>query len=194
MGWYCPPRSTTGDFLTAVTNPEERKAREGFEEKVPRTPAEFETYWQKSANCASVLQEIQDHESGLDKEIDPFQERHQAMQAKGMSRQSPFVISVPMMIRLCSKRAYQRIMNDKTSTISVIISQIVMSLIIGSIFYGTPNTTAAFFSKGSVLFFAVLLNALISISEIVALYDQRPIVEKHASYAFYHPVRQHSFH
>lgn len=58
---------------------------------------------------------------------------------------------------------------------------------IGSIFYGTPNASAGFFAKGSVLFFAILLNALISISEINALYDQRPIVEKQASYAFYHP-------
>lgn len=40
---------------------------------------------------------------------------------------------------------------------------------------------------GATLFFAILLNALISITEINSLYDQRPIVEKQASYAFYHP-------
>lgn len=63
----------------------------------------------------------------------------------------------------------------------------VMALIIGSIFYNTVNASAGFFAKGAVLFFAILLNALLSISEINALYDQRPIVEKQASYAFYHP-------
>lgn len=62
-----------------------------------------------------------------------------------------------------------------------------MALIIGSVFYGTPNATAGFQSKGSALFFAVLLNALSAITEINSLYSQRPIVEKHASYAFYHP-------
>lgn len=31
------------------------------------------------------------------------------------------------------------------------------------------------------------MNALISITEINSLYDQRPIVEKQASYAFVHP-------
>ena len=40
---------------------------------------------------------------------------------------------------------------------------------------------------GATLFFAILLNALISITEINALYEQRPIIEKQASYAFYHP-------
>lgn len=40
------------------------------------------------------------------------------------------------------------------------------------------------------LFFAILLNALIAIGEINSLYAQRPIVEKQASYAFYHPFTE----
>ena len=188
MGWYCPPRQTTGDFLTSVTNPQERKARDGYEHRVPKTADEFEAFWLKSPNHERVLQEIRDHEDEMgEKPFDQFKERHEAMQTKYLSKKSPYVISVPMMIKLCGKRSYQRIMNDKTSTIAVIFSQIVMALIIGSIFYGTPSTTAAFFAKGSVLFFAILLNALVSIGEIVKLYEQRAIVEKHASYAFYRP-------
>jgi ATP-binding cassette subfamily G (WHITE) protein 2 (PDR) len=65
-----------------------------------------------------------------------------------------------------------------------------MALIIGSIFYGTPNNTGSFFQKGGVLFFAILLNALLAISEVNTLYAQRPIVEKQASYAFYHPFTE----
>ncbi len=95
-----------------------------------------------------------------------------------------------MQVKYCTQRAYQRLWNDKTSTVTTIVGQIVMALIIGSIFYGTPNTTSAFFQKGGVLFFAVLLNALIAISEINNLYSQRPIVEKQASYAFYHPFTE----
>lgn len=34
------------------------------------------------------------------------------------------------------------------------------------------------------------MNALISITEINSLYDQRPIVEKQASYAFVHPFAE----
>ncbi|EEB87302.1 hypothetical protein MPER_15408, partial [Moniliophthora perniciosa FA553] len=39
MGFECPERQTTADFLTSLTNPAERRARPGFEHKVPRTPA-----------------------------------------------------------------------------------------------------------------------------------------------------------
>jgi ABC-type multidrug transport system permease subunit len=35
-----------------------------------------------------------------------------------------------------------------------------------------------------------LLNALTALSEISSLYAQRPIIEKHNSYAFYHPAAE----
>lgn len=188
MGWYCPPRQTTGDFLTSVTNPQERKARQGFERKVPRTPDEFEAYWKQSQEHAACIREIREHESTTGEDVlNNMREAKKGMQSKHLRPKSPYVISVWMQVRLCTKRAYQRIWNDKVSTITTVIGQIVMALIVGSVFYGTASATASFFSKGATLFFAVLLNALISITEINNLYDQRPIVEKQASYAFYHP-------
>lgn len=88
-----------------------------------------------------------------------------------------------MQLRICIRRAYQRLWNDKVSTLTVVAGQIIMALIVGSVFYGTPNNTDSFFARGSTLFFAILLNALIAVTEINSLYQQRPIVEKHASYA-----------
>ena len=169
MGWSCPPRQTTADFLTAVTNPKERKPREGYENRVPRTAEEFERYWQQSEAFKAMQAEIEEVE-----ELNPpagevmqeLREAHRQAQAKRVPSKSPYTISLSMQIQLCTKRAYQRMWNDKTSTITTVCSQIIMALIIGSIFFNTPQTTDSFFSKGSVLFFAVLLNALMSITEI----------------------------
>lgn len=58
MGYYCPDRQTTADFLTSLTNPEERIVHEGFEEKVPRTAAEFAAAWRNSSERAELLKEI----------------------------------------------------------------------------------------------------------------------------------------
>jgi ATP-binding cassette, subfamily G (WHITE), member 2, PDR len=193
MGWECPSRQTTGDFLTSVTNPTERKVREGYENKVPRSPDEFERYWKQSVHYRDLKQETQEQEEEFPiggKTLQEFKESRKEMQAKHVRSESPYTISIPMQVRYCTQRAYQRLWNDKTSTVTTIIGQIVMALIIGSIFYNTPSNTASFFQKGGVLFFAVLLNALIAISEINTLYSQRPIVEKQASYAFYHPFTE----
>jgi ATP-binding cassette, subfamily G (WHITE), member 2, PDR len=190
MGWYCPPRQTTGDFLTSVTNPQERRPREGFEHKVPRTVDEFEQYWLQSEAyklCLQGMAQAEEENPIGGAALDTFRESHHQAQAKHVRPKSPYTISIPMQIKLCTVRAYQRLWNDRTSTITTIVGQIVLSLIIASVFYGTPQNTGAFFAKGSVLFFAVLLNALIALSEINGLYAQRPIVEKHVSYAFYHP-------
>ncbi|KAL4742934.1 ABC-2 type transporter-domain-containing protein [Aspergillus similis] len=194
MGYYCPPRQTTSDFLTSVTNPQERKAREGMEKQVPRTPEEFEEYWKNSPYYAELQREVADHleEFPIGGEVEQtFDQAKRYIQAKHVRPKSPYVISIPMQVKLCTIRAYQRIWNDKPSTLTTVIGRIVMSLIIGSIYYGpTPDASDGFQSKGASLFFAVLMNALISITEINSLYDQRPIIEKQASYAFVHPFAE----
>ncbi|KAJ4291758.1 hypothetical protein N0V90_009653 [Kalmusia sp. IMI 367209] len=195
QGWYCPPRQTTGDFLTSVTNPQERKAQSGMENKVPRTPDEFERYWRESPEYQQLQAEIEEHENEypIDKEGQSavrLREQKNFKQAKRVRPESPILISIPMQVKLCTVRAYQRIWGDISATATQAALNVIMALIVGSIFFGAPDATVSFFSKGSVLFLAILFNALTAIAEINNLYAQRPIVEKHASYAFYHPFTE----
>lgn len=193
MGWECPSRQTTGDFLTSVTNPVERRARPGFEARVPRTPDEFERYWLQSPDYAAVIAEIdevaEEYPSG-GPALQMLRDAHRDLQSNHVNPKSPYTISIPMQVRLCIRRFYQRLWNDRSTTLAQAVARVVQALIVGSIFYDTPKTTGSFFAKGSVLFFCVLLNALQSIVEISSLYAQRPIVEKHASWAMYYPFSE----
>lgn len=63
MGWQCPQRQTAGDFLTSITNPLERKAQPGMENKVPRTAEEFEAYWHNSKEYQRLQQEIDSYQA-----------------------------------------------------------------------------------------------------------------------------------
>lgn len=193
MGWHCPSRQTTGDFLTSLTNPSERQAKPGFEKMVPRTAEEFEKYWRNSPDFEQLMSDISQVEKTLatsSKTEEVFFRGHRERQAKHTRPHSAYVISVPMQVRICTVRAYQRIWNDRSSSVTLIGGQIVMSLIIASLFYGSPFGTQSFFAKSSVLFFAILLNSLITVTEINTLYFKRPIIEKHASYRFYHPFSE----
>ncbi|KAL5606923.1 hypothetical protein BROUX41_003299 [Berkeleyomyces rouxiae] len=192
MGWFCPARQTVGDFLTSVTNPGERQAREGYENRVPRTADDFERYWLESPEYKTLIGELDTYEQAnpIDAHGAGFQDMHQGKnksQMKHVRPGSPYLISMGMQVRLNTKRAYQRMWNDSASTITDMAIQLLMGLVVGSLFYDTPAATIGFFARGSVLFQAVLLAALSAIGEITKLYDQRPIVEKHHSYAFYHP-------
>lgn len=111
MGWECPSRQTTGDFLTSVTNPQERTALEGMENKVPRTSDEFAAYWKKSPHYANLQKEIAQYREEYPlggAAGQEFDKTKRLRQAKHVRPKSPYVISTPMQVRLCVKRAYQR--------------------------------------------------------------------------------------
>ena len=185
MGWDCQPRQTTGDFLTSVTSHLSRKPRPSYESRVPRSADDFEMHWKLSDEYAAVQREISlSGEEALRGAADiQFKESRRAVQSRHLWSKSRYTVSIPMQLKICTKRSYQRLWNDKISTVTVVFGQIVMALIVGSVFFGTANNTASFFARGSTLFFAVLLNALIAVTEINDLYQQRPIVIKQKSYA-----------
>lgn len=193
MGWHRDATKVDADFLASLTNPGERRARRGMEEKVPRTPADFEHYWKQSKDYRELVSQIEEYQSKHPiggKDAEDFLRNHTDQQASHSRQSSPYLLSVPMQVRLCLRRAFQRMRNDLSTVMTTVIAQIVLSLIIGSIFFNSPNTSSAFFQKGAVLFFAILMNAMITINEIMQLYNQRPVVEKHARYAFVHPFAE----
>ncbi|XTI88346.1 ABC transporter-like protein [Cenococcum geophilum] len=193
LGFQCPSRQTTGDFLTSLTNPAERVVREGFEGKTPYTPDEFAAAWQKSEDRTRLLQEIEEFDSQYPiggPSLDEFKQSRKALQARSQRVQSPYTLSVPMQVKLCMQRSYQRLKGDLAVAITGIIFNAIMALVIGSVFYNLPNETSALYSRGALLFFAVLLAAFASALEILTLYAQRPIVEKQSKYAFYHPFAE----
>jgi ABC-type multidrug transport system ATPase subunit/ABC-type multidrug transport system permease subunit len=191
MGWQRHARQTSGDFLTTVTNPAQRVAKEGHESSVPRTPEEFHKYWLESPEYASLIKEIEKYQCDFDAKKDITQQQFQSirnkLKAKGMLRGATQTVSFPMQTALCAKRSVQQLWNDKGSTFTTLIGEIIIALVVGSIFYGTPETSDAFFSYGSVLFFSVLLNVLMSVTDTHNLYKGRSVVTKQASYAFYRP-------
>lgn len=195
QGWQCPPRQTTGDFLTSVTNPQERVARPGMENKVPRTPKEFESYWRQSPEYGQLMKELDEYDS---QHCGPQQENTLALmrsqkrrlQHKHARPGSSYILSPGRQVVDLVRRAYQRILGDIYATAAQVIVTVFLALIIGSIFYGTPEDTSSFYARGSVLFMAILISALTAITEINSLYSQRPIVEKHSSFAFYHPAAE----
>lgn len=191
MGWKRHARQTSGDYLTTVTDPEQRIAIDGYENSVPRTPEDFSNYWHRSTEYACLMEEIEQYREKFDLQQETtrrqFESIRHSLKAKGMLRKATQTVSFPLQTALCAKRSWQQLWNDKASTFTTLIGEVIIGLVVGSIFYGTPETSDAFFSYGSVLFFSVLLNVLMSVTDIHNLYKGRSVVAKQASYAFYRP-------
>jgi ABC-type multidrug transport system ATPase subunit/ABC-type multidrug transport system permease subunit len=190
MGFYCPPRQTTADFLTSLTSPAEREVREGFEGRVPNTPDEFAARWKESSERRVLMEQIEtfvaEHPLGGEK-YKEFTDSRQLEKAKGARASSPYTLSYGMQIKLCFWRGIKRMQGDMSNTLAGVIGNILMSLIISSMFYHLKVNTSSFYQRSSLMFFAILMNAFASVLEIQTLWTQRPVVEKHKKYALYHP-------
>lgn len=169
MGFDCPLRQTTADFLTSLTSPAERIVRPGFEGKTPYTPDEFAAVWQKSDDRAQLLQEIADFDEQYPvggEHLEQFKASRQAAQAKGQRVKSPYTLSVPMQIKLCTKRGFQRLRGDASLFFTSLFGQTALALIISSVFFNLQDTTADLYSKGALLFFSILMAAFQSALEV----------------------------
>lgn len=188
LGFDCPPRQTTPDFLTSMTSPVERFPRPGS--NPPRTPDEFAAIWKSSPEYKALQAEIDEYKiqhplGGPDAAA--FRQLKKSRQAKGQRLNSPYTLTYSQQVQLCLWRGIRQLIADPWLSVSMVIANACFALIVSSLFYNLDTSTSSFFSRGCVLFVAILFNAFASALEITTLYDQRPIVEKQSRYAFYHP-------
>lgn len=190
LGFRCPDRQTTADFLTSMTSPLERRVQPDFEHKVPRTPDEFARAWTASKERMKLLQEIEEYNSqytiGGEAYL-KFIASRKAEQSKGQRIKSPYTLNYPEQVGLCLWRGFKRLKGDPAYTYTQLGGNFALALVLGSVFYNTPGNAESFFQRGATLFFSILMNAFGSALEILTLYAHRPIVEKQSRYAMFHP-------
>lgn len=191
MGWECPSRQSTPEFLTAVTDPAGRSARPGFEHKVPRTALEFEQYWHNSPEFQAVLTEIDAYENAnqRDTTLDRFHKASTVVdKMKRQRANSRYMLTFPAQIILGVKRGMQRVMGDSSYAVINFCSPIFQAFVVASMFWKSSSTTSGAYSRGGALFFTVLLNVLAGLAEVNNSFAHRPILMKQKSYSFYHPA------
>ncbi|OQO05241.1 hypothetical protein B0A48_09008 [Cryoendolithus antarcticus] len=190
MGFVCPHRQTDGDFLTSMTSAQERVVKSGWENKVPRTPDDFAARWKASPERTQLVQDIDAYNQQYPLEGESYRQfaaSRRVQQSKQSRAKSPYTLSYTQQVELCLWRGFRRLTGDPSLTFTQLFGNAMMALVVGSVFYNMQLNTTSFFQRGAVIFFSILLNAFGSALEILTLYAQRPIVEKHSRYALYHP-------
>lgn len=169
LGFDCPDRQTTADFLTSMTSPQERVVRRGFEGKVPRTPDDFAQAWKNSAARVALVKEVDNYNQEYTiggQHLEEFKDSRRAQQSKHQRVTSPYTLSYGGQVALCLRRGFWRLKADPSLTLTQLIGNSVMGLIISSIFYNIQPTTASFFTISALLFFAILMSAFSSALEV----------------------------
>ncbi|KAJ5148289.1 hypothetical protein N7476_000116 [Penicillium atrosanguineum] len=189
LGLMYTEGANIGDFLTGVTVPTERKVRPGWENRFPRTADAILTEYKKSAIYSNEVSLYDYPDSDVAAErTNAFKESVAWEKSEHLPKNSDLTISFWAQISSCTRRQYRILWGEKSTFLIKQILSCVMALIAGSCFYDSPNTTEGLFTKGGAVFFSLLYNCVVAMSEVTESFKGRPILIKHKSFAMYHPA------
>ncbi|KAM5363246.1 hypothetical protein ACJZ2D_012137 [Fusarium nematophilum] len=182
LGFDCPERWTTADFLTSVTDRHERSVRRGWEDRIPRSADEFAEAYRGSDAYQKNLEDMQSFESELGCRTE-MRRQNESERTRKKNYEIPF----HKQVLACTHRQFLVMIGDKASLFGKWGGLLFQGLIVGSLFYNLPQTAAGAFPRGGTLFFLLLFNALLALAEQTAAFESKPILLKHKSFSFYRP-------
>ncbi|KAK7967909.1 uncharacterized protein PG986_002186 [Apiospora aurea] len=149
LGFYCPDRQTTPDFLTSMTSLNQRRIAPGYEDRAPAHPTNSPTDGRRLKHPA-------------DERLAEFKKSRHEEQATSQPAPSPYNISYAAQVSLHLWRGWRRLLADPAYTIASLVFQITMALMLGSMFFRLKEDTSTFYYRGGTIFFSLLFNAFAS--------------------------------
>ena len=183
LGFVQPDRWTTADFLTSVTDEHERHIAPGWEDRIPRSAAQFGDVFAQSDRAKQNMTEIEEFEA----ETKALTEERHANQTEKTKKKN-YTIPFYKQVLACTDRQAKVMLGDPQALVGKWGGIFFQAVIVGSLFYNLPPTAQGVFPRGGVLFFMLLFNALLALAELTAAFESRPILLKHKSFSFYRPA------
>ena len=143
LGFERPARWTTADFLTSVTDPHERKIREGYADRIPRSAEQFEDAYRKS----NAFQVTKDDVQNLEQELEAQRKERLENQSKAI-KQKNYTLPFHKQVWECTIRQFFIMFGDQLTLYGKWGGILFQALIVGSLFYNMPQTSAGVFPRG----------------------------------------------
>lgn len=151
LGFKRGDRWTTADFLTSVFDEHERQISDGAEKKIPRSADDFAKAFRESKQAEENLEEVEEFNGQLKKIVS---QRHHNQTKR--TKKKNFTISFWQQVLTLTRRQALIIIGDPQSFLGKWGAILFQSLIVGSLFYDLPKTTAGVFQRGGVMFYMLL--------------------------------------
>ncbi|KAJ2356592.1 ATP-binding cassette transporter snq2, partial [Coemansia sp. RSA 2611] len=158
------------------------------------TAEEFERAWLESGQCQVVKQKVVTYKAQLEQdgrsaEIRDFVDQTKMGTASSsLRRRSPYTTTFAYQLVRLLKREWEILLGSKATIIFKLAFNAAFAIIVGTLFLRLPATSGGAFTRGGLLFFALLFNSLAAQAEIPKSITGREVVYKHKSFAMYHPA------
>jgi ATP-binding cassette subfamily G (WHITE) protein 2 (SNQ2) len=176
--------------MTGCTDKFERQFQDGRDaSNVPASPEQLEENYLKSDICRRENENRDQYKQELasSNDAEEFKEAVREDKHKGVSKKSNLTVSFPKQVYALWIRQLNMLFGDKFDIFVSYFTALTVSLIAGSLFYQLPVTAAGAFTRGGVLFIALLFNSLTAFSELPTQMGGRPILYRQTGFCFYRP-------
>ncbi|TIA85326.1 hypothetical protein E3P99_04025 [Wallemia hederae] len=185
LGFYKPPRQTSADFLTGITDVYERNFKEGWESRAPKTPEELERAFIDSQTHKAAVAKAEEAIATDNSNIDTFKSSVREDKKRRMAKSSPYTVSYFEQVYYCFIREVQLQRSQIGALMTKYATIIFSALTISSLFYEAGFTSQGVIAKGSVNFYSTVFLCWVQLSEVFAACSGRQIISKQSDFAMY---------
>ncbi|KAL8941766.1 MAG: hypothetical protein Q9216_002051 [Gyalolechia sp. 2 TL-2023] len=174
LGFVPMAGSSTAEFLTAITDPTQRRTRPGSKAETLTSPWQLSAAFRESLHFARLLEEKSQYEKQLAAEAPPI---------PSSSYNLPYI----RQILECLRREYQLVKGQRHVYYTKWVTTVILCLAVGSLHYGLTVNAQGAFSRGGLLFFPLILNGWLQFPELFDAHTNRPVLERQANLHLYRP-------
>ena len=187
LGFKSLPRQSTADYLTGCTDPNERQFAPGRSvADVPSTPHALEHAFRASHHHGDMMTSLQQYKANQVEEKrdqDAFRAAVLDDKKKGVSKKSPYTLGFFGQVKALTVRQFQTRLQDRFQLYTSFGLAMTLAFVIGAAYFDLPLTAAGGFTRGSVVFIAVLVTIFDSFGEIPLMMMGRTILNKQVSFS-----------
>ena len=190
LGFEPKPRQTTPDYLTGCTDVFEREYQEGRNaSNAPATPDGLVDAFNASQYATSLADEMSHYRARVHEEQVVYEDFKTAVAQGKRHASKKSVYSIPFYLQIWAlmKRQFILKWQDRFSLVVSWVTSIVIALVTGAVWLQQPQTSAGAFTRGGVLFIALLFNCFQAFAELASTMVGRPLSNKHRAYTFNRP-------
>ncbi|WEW56954.1 ATP-binding cassette transporter snq2 [Emydomyces testavorans] len=166
LGFIRTRGQTTAEFLSNVTDPLQRRVSPGSQAANLKTAADFADKFKSSPYFASLNKEM---------ELSHHQNQNHACQT---SATASFNLPYALQIWECVLREVQLVKGQRMVHYFKWITTVVLCLVIGSEYFDISNDAQGAFTRGGLLFFALVFNGWLQFPELFDAHTNRPVLER----------------
>lgn len=148
---------------------------------------ELERAWRTSRARKELLKEMIDYESRY-----PYATCAGPLLAALAEEKSTFTpksthytVSFLSQVGILTRRQYALIASELPTYVTKTVVNLLLSLLVGTVFFALPQTTSAAFTRGSLLLLSIMFNAYLSLAELGKTLEGRDIVKRQGDWGFF---------